>query len=230
MSTSETFKFPEFQRRFCQLRGDQPQAEFAKFLGLSRPTVGLYESGKRVPDALTLKRIAEKCDVSVDYLLGETDIESRDLDTRRICELTGLSSATVKALIYLRSIIPKGKASFSCAFADLLFSDNSSELLIAESEITRAACIQKFEETKTFEGVLSFSPKDMRDYSLYRANAAIQKMVQNALEECTDRICEELSREQKALIDDGTTPDADFQEIAFARIIKGSDEKEANNG
>lgn len=59
-----------FAQRFRELRGSRTQAEFADFLGLSRPTVGLYESGKRVPDATVLKRIAEKCGVSADYLAG----------------------------------------------------------------------------------------------------------------------------------------------------------------
>ena len=226
MSTSEAFKFPEFQRRFSELRGDRTQSDFADFLELSRPTVGLYESGKRVPDALTLKRIAEKCNVSADYLLGETMIESRDLDTRRICELTGLSAATVNALMFLRNNTPRGKASFSCAFADRLFSDSSRLLLEAESAIVQAAVICRFEKTKTVDEILSFTPEELKNIYVHKAAEAIQTLVQEAIEECTSQICEELLREQKELIDRGTRPDADFQEIAFARIIKDSDEKE----
>ena len=62
----------EFAERFAKLRMDlrMSQDKFADFLGISRPTVGFYENGKRQPDAFVLKQIAERCGVSADYLLG----------------------------------------------------------------------------------------------------------------------------------------------------------------
>lgn len=68
----ETLRLPIFRERFVKLRGDlsMSQAQFAEYLGISRPTVGLYESGERIPDAKTLQNIALKCGVSADYLLG----------------------------------------------------------------------------------------------------------------------------------------------------------------
>jgi transcriptional regulator with XRE-family HTH domain len=66
---------PDFCDRFNRLRNDRDmnQAEFAEYLGISRPTVGFYENGDRIPDARTLATIAEKCEVTSDYLLGRTD-------------------------------------------------------------------------------------------------------------------------------------------------------------
>jgi len=64
--------------RLKDLRGMQTQAEFSKFIGISRPTVGFYENGSRLPDALKLKQIAEKCCVSADWLLGLTDNPHRE--------------------------------------------------------------------------------------------------------------------------------------------------------
>lgn len=69
-------RLPLFAERFAALRGDQSQEAFAQFLGISRPTVGFYESGARIPDAVTLRRIAERCMVSTDYLLGLTDTKT----------------------------------------------------------------------------------------------------------------------------------------------------------
>lgn len=66
----EQRRFPVFAERFSKLRGDKTQEEFAKFLGISRPTVGFYENGARLPDALVLCQIAEKCNVSTDWILG----------------------------------------------------------------------------------------------------------------------------------------------------------------
>lgn len=69
----EKQRFPIFAKRFNELRGDMSQDEFSKYLGISRPTVGFYENGARIPDALVLRQIAEKCNVSVDWLLGLSD-------------------------------------------------------------------------------------------------------------------------------------------------------------
>lgn len=66
-------KFPIFQERFRLLRGDLTQEEFANKIGISRPTVGFYENGERMPDALVLKRIADTCDTSIDWLFGLSD-------------------------------------------------------------------------------------------------------------------------------------------------------------
>ena len=71
-------KFPIFTSRFRTLRRDRSQAEFADFLEISRPTVGFYENGERIPDASTLARICEKCEVSADWLLGLTKDRKRE--------------------------------------------------------------------------------------------------------------------------------------------------------
>lgn len=96
MAAQETdVRFPIFRERFCTLRGDMTQDEFAKKLGFSRPTVGLYESGSRVPDALALRTIAEKCGVSADWLVGLSSAKTPNITTQGICNETGLSEEAV---------------------------------------------------------------------------------------------------------------------------------------
>lgn len=51
------------------------QKDLANILGVSRGTIGMYEIGQRDPDTETLKKIAKYFNVSVDYLLGNTDIK-----------------------------------------------------------------------------------------------------------------------------------------------------------
>lgn len=94
----DNVRFPIFRERFSQLRGDMKQDEFAEFLGFSRPTVALYESGKRVPDAVALKTIAEKCGVSADWLIGLSDVKTNSIDLKNVCDYTGLSVEAVKAI------------------------------------------------------------------------------------------------------------------------------------
>ena len=92
-------RMPVFADRFIELRGKRTQEEFARFLGISRPTVGFYESGQRIPDALVLRQIAEKCNVSADYLLGLTNEKTPEQDIQAICKKTGLSEKSVSRII-----------------------------------------------------------------------------------------------------------------------------------
>ena len=50
------------------------QSELAKKLKISASTVGMYEQNRRAPDNQTLNDIANIFSVSVDYLLGRTDM------------------------------------------------------------------------------------------------------------------------------------------------------------
>lgn len=44
--------------------------EAAKLIGVAKSTWSLYESEQRTPSIFTLTRIAQKLDVSLDYLVG----------------------------------------------------------------------------------------------------------------------------------------------------------------
>ena len=91
-------KVAGFAERFRELRGDMTQDKFADFVGISRPTVGFYENGDRLPDALVLKTIAEKCHVSSDWLIGLSDVKNADMNIHGISKITGLSSSSIEFL------------------------------------------------------------------------------------------------------------------------------------
>lgn len=61
-----------FQNIFKELRisNGMTQSETAEKLGISRSTIGMYETGAREPDFKTLEKIADFFHVNVDYLLG----------------------------------------------------------------------------------------------------------------------------------------------------------------
>lgn len=48
------------------------QQELAEKLGISRSTIGMYETGAREPDFETLELIADFFNVDTDYLIGRT--------------------------------------------------------------------------------------------------------------------------------------------------------------
>lgn len=82
----------KFGKRLKTLRTEKnlKQSELADILELSTSTIGMYEQGRRYADLDTLKKIAEYFDVSVDYLIGRTDIkkfEDFPPEVRRIANL-----------------------------------------------------------------------------------------------------------------------------------------------
>lgn len=101
---AEPARFPEFQAAFVELMGDMTIKEFADKLGMSRATVGFYSAGQRIPDALGIKAIAEKCGVSADWLLGLTNFKTKNADVRAMCEFTGLKD---KAIYRLHELCPQ---------------------------------------------------------------------------------------------------------------------------
>lgn len=64
-----------FHNIFKQLRisSGYTQIEMSQKLGISRSTIGMYETGAREPDFETLETIADFFNVDIDYLLGRTD-------------------------------------------------------------------------------------------------------------------------------------------------------------
>lgn len=64
-----------FQNIFRQLRiaSGLTQNEMAEKIGISRSTIGMYETGAREPDFETLEKIADFFNVDTDYLLGRSN-------------------------------------------------------------------------------------------------------------------------------------------------------------
>lgn len=110
-------RIPIFTERFRELQRDRSNTEFAEFLGISRQTVGFYCNGDRIPDAMTLKQIAEKCNVSTDWLLGLSDVRSTDADIRKVCKYTGLSE---KAVSIISQVLNSPESSLADILSDFI--------------------------------------------------------------------------------------------------------------
>ena len=94
----EAPRFPEFRAAFLDLMGDMTLQEFADKLGMSRATVGFYAAGKRIPDALGVKTIAEKCNVSTDWLLGLSETKEICGDVNLVCNYTQLNADAIETI------------------------------------------------------------------------------------------------------------------------------------
>lgn len=106
MGEKKVIRFPAFHKSFRDLQGDRTIKDFADYLELASATVGFYSAGTRIPDALGVRAIAEKCGVSSDWLLGLSDYrqdESRCLTvdamgfseaaTNRLASISGAANA-----------------------------------------------------------------------------------------------------------------------------------------
>jgi transcriptional regulator with XRE-family HTH domain len=69
-----------FGNRLRQLRKEKNlrQSDLASIINVNRATIGKYETDERFPDRKTLENIADYFQISIDYLLGRTDM--RDLN------------------------------------------------------------------------------------------------------------------------------------------------------
>lgn len=74
------------------------QAEFAKALGVSPSTVGMYETGEREPNFETEEKIADYFNVSLDVLRGK--------DTKPLIDLNKLNDENKARLVaYYQALI-----------------------------------------------------------------------------------------------------------------------------
>lgn len=77
--------------------------ELAGHLGVTRQTVSNYCLGQTTPSFQLLCEIADFFDVSTDYLLGRTDVQSPSVEIQAISAATGLTEHTIKTLQLLFS-------------------------------------------------------------------------------------------------------------------------------
>lgn len=91
-------RFPKFRDAFLELMGDMTLDQFSKKLEMSRATVGFYAAGQRIPDALGLKKIAEKCNVSADWLIGLSEEKEINGVMSQVCKYVGINKDSVLLL------------------------------------------------------------------------------------------------------------------------------------
>lgn len=73
---------PDFKTRLKRLRKQREltQQQVGDYIGVSKVAVSGYENGIRNPEIETLKKLADLFDISIDYLVGNTDIPNKACD------------------------------------------------------------------------------------------------------------------------------------------------------
>ena len=146
-------RFPAFRTAFLSLKGDMTTVEFAKKLGMSRATVGFYEAGERIPDALGVAKIAQVCDVSTDYLLGFTTdkakkpspIDKLGISEKAVSILSELQSRRIGQSFSPSSIEAMAEGQKSYARLAKLFNEHNTDAL---KEALSGAEVHSLDELK----------------------------------------------------------------------------------
>ena len=93
-----------FSKRVRELRQEQNLTieQFANIVGISKSSVGYYESQNRVPDIVVAGRMAEALNVTADYLIGRSEARTKEPKLKSICDKVGLSDKSVQMLARLK--------------------------------------------------------------------------------------------------------------------------------
>lgn len=77
-----------FGKRLKELRQEKnlTQVDLGKILLLNKSSISRYELTNQLPEIDTLQRMAKYFNVSLEYLLGETDFRNRDEEALKIIE------------------------------------------------------------------------------------------------------------------------------------------------
>lgn len=136
----KTFDYNDtFPKRLRQLISENlniTQDRLAEIVGVTRQTVGNWCSGESSPDAVSLKKIADCFDISIDWLLIENAPCNVDVNLSAVCKFTGLSPESVNTLHNKTEKSYKEFASlfFESLDADIVFSN----LEYADTSISKA--------------------------------------------------------------------------------------------
>lgn len=78
-----------FSIRLRSLRKEEgsTQQDLANFLGVTRTNYGAYERDEIVPPYIKIKKLADRFDVSVEYLMGSSNFKNYDLNDKKVPDI-----------------------------------------------------------------------------------------------------------------------------------------------
>ena len=95
-------KFVE-RLRLLKEESDKTQNQIAADIGVTPQAFSYFMNG-REPSYDILMQIANYYGVSVDWILGNSDVRNTDISMRKICETTGLSEGALNALLLIKDM------------------------------------------------------------------------------------------------------------------------------
>jgi transcriptional regulator with XRE-family HTH domain len=97
-----------FAQRLQELRKElkKTQKDLASYLGITRQGYGNYESGQTEPDQKTLLLLSDYFDVSIDYLVGKSEVRNPEKqNSKGFSFLGGPDEYTKEEIEYAKATI-----------------------------------------------------------------------------------------------------------------------------
>lgn len=141
-----------FARRLQDLITKSTVLGLKERLGCSLQAINQYKQGTAFPKTENLIKIADYYGISVDYLLGRTDIPNLDTNMQAVHGFTGLSAETISRIVELRD---NGKAEL----IDKLISNPNFSMLIkrlAELQAMTHESVRQIYDADSTEYMQSF--------------------------------------------------------------------------
>lgn len=138
MSTGESSRYDSriaekansaFAKKFKELVPDAKTANALKeYLGVSIQAINQYKQGTAYPKTENLIKIADYFGISVDFLLGITDIPNTDTNMQAVHKFTGLSAGAISKL---QDIYEKNRKTAFSDIISLLIEDSNAEYYLS---------------------------------------------------------------------------------------------------
>ena len=128
--------------KYIRKNNKKTQQDMANFLNIQRSTYGEYERGKIMPPMDKIQKLADYFDVSVDWLMGNTNFETHDERKKAATDVEDISR-NIKTMIEKLQ-----KEQHALTFDGELLDEDSRELLISslENSLKMAQMINKRKE------------------------------------------------------------------------------------
>lgn len=162
-----------FLERFKELVGNTAtQTEIAEKIGhnISRASVGYWLKGT-MPNSQSLQWIANAYNVSVNWLIGDTDVKAANPNVETVCAYTGLSEAALNSLVQQMNNDHLGLNNKGTSFKEcinLFFTNPHFEMFII-------ALLRYFNSIKELE-----NPQQMFSQELKKENIPITNIKKQA--------------------------------------------------
>lgn len=231
MSVNETIKRLRTERKLTQ-------NDLAELMNCNRQKIADLERGKSTPSANDLILLSKIFNVSADYLLGITDVQTKDKDVKFICDYTGLSERAIEVLsIYNNSkrtknkltpiidkLLKSHKLTYICCCIDefseaIEQKNNALDCLMTEDLKTSETQEEKENDFEEYEKLT-----DKADLNLFRLQEAITDFAKIC---CWNTLKEVNKKEDK--INDLINNYIGEEENVFVNYIEVDGENNVNN-
>lgn len=128
-----------------RIKHGESQEETAKAIDEKRENIRNWENGTRALKAETIIKLSRHFNVTSDFLLGLTEVQSTDTELKAVCDYTGLTEESINALYKIRHF-GRGLYQLNAFLAEygIYFSDELYE--IAESTQIASCRLDRLEQ------------------------------------------------------------------------------------